>query len=303
MKDNENEKDLKGCVFNIQRYSIHDGPGIRTTVFLKGCPLRCLWCQNPESQRKDPEILLFKDKCTRCGKCVEVCPTGASSLSAGSSLIDRSKCTGCGKCVDVCPNEARTLVGKSMTVEEVVKEVKKDTSFYNKSGGGVTISGGDALAQPEFSLAILKECKEAGIHTAIETTGYAPWATLEKLLKYTDFVLYDIKQMDSEKHYEGTKTRNPLILENARLVSKMKPMKVRIPLIPGYNDSVENVRKTACFVRDELGIKDLEVLAYNKLGEAKYDRLDKTGPHYDTQNDEYVADLKSIIDSEMAKAK
>jgi pyruvate formate lyase activating enzyme len=300
MKDND--KSLKGWVFNIQRYSIHDGPGIRTTVFLKGCPLRCFWCQNPESQNIYPEILLFKDKCTRCGMCVSACQNGANSLSSVSAEIERDRCTGCGKCVEACPNEARTLVGKSLAVEEVVKEVKKDTSFYNKSGGGVTLSGGDPAAQPDFSLAILKECKEAGMHTAIETTGNAPWKTLEKILEYTDFVLFDIKQMDSEKHYQGTGRPNALILENARKVSKLKPMKVRVPLIPGFNDSEGDIRKTAHFVKEELGKVPLEILAYNQLGEAKYDRLGKAGPHFEIQTDEYVSRLRSIIDAEMSKA-
>lgn len=296
-----NKEVYNGVVFNIQKYSIHDGPGIRTTVFLKGCPLRCYWCQNPESQKKEPEIILFKDRCTLCGRCVAVCPSGASSLSVASSIIDRSKCTGCGKCVEACPNDARQLVGKYMTVDEVVEEVLKDVKFYQNSGGGVTLSGGDPIAQLGFALAILKRCKEAGLHTALETCGYTRWSTMEKLLKYTDLVLFDIKHMDSKKHIEGTRTPNSIILKNAKRIAQLKPLKVRVPLIPGFNDSVEHISQLARFVRKELGFVDIELLPYNKLGEVKYDRLDKMRPQFEAQQEEYVQELKDIIDLEMSK--
>jgi pyruvate formate lyase activating enzyme len=297
----EQENEIRGSVFNIQRYSIHDGPGIRTTVFLKGCPLRCFWCQNPESQRKEPEILLFEDNCTRCGRCVEACPSGASSLSDTASVIDRSKCTGCGKCAEVCPNEARKLTGAAMTVDEVMEEVMRDASFYKNSGGGVTLSGGDPIAQPEFALALLRSCKGAGLHTALDTTGFTGWETLEKLLEYTDLVLFDIKQIDDVKHREGTNVSNKSILENARRIAGLKPMRVRVPLIPGYNDSREEIRALARFVRSELGFVEIDLHPYNKLGEVKWERLDKEAEHFDTQADEYVQELKDIIASEMSE--
>jgi pyruvate formate lyase activating enzyme len=294
-------KASQGIVFNIQRYSIHDGPGIRTTVFLKGCPLRCYWCQNPESQRKKPEILLFKEKCTLCGQCVTVCPAGASRLSAEGSVIDRSKCLGCGQCAEACPNEARKLAGACMTLDEVMEEVQKDASFYKNSGGGVTLSGGDPVAQPVFALAILQRCQEAGLHTALETSGYTRWTTMEKLLAYTDLVLFDIKHMDAAKHRQGTGRSNAIILENARRISQLKPLRIRVPLVPGFNDSAEAVREIASFVRDRLGFVDIDLLAYNKLGEVKYERLDKKAPRFDTQNDEYIQKLKGIVDSETLK--
>jgi len=292
------DKVKEGAVFNIQRYSIHDGPGIRTTVFLKGCSLRCFWCQNPESQAIRPELFFDKSKCTRCGRCVEVCPTGASSLSDKTSVIDRSICIGCGKCVEVCPNEARRLVGKYMTVDEVMQEVLKDRRFYENSGGGVTLSGGEPTTQLNFAVALLQRCKQQGLHTTLDTCGYAPWSTMEKLLKYTDLVLYDIKHMDPVKHRQGTGESNRIILENARRIAKRWPMRVRVPLIPGFNDSVDDVRAIARFVRTELGSVEIDLLPYNKFGEAKFERLDKERVFLERQTDEYEQTLDKIASEE-----
>jgi len=285
----------KGLIYNIQRYSIHDGPGIRTTVFLKGCPLRCFWCQNPESQKILPEIFLNGDNCTRCGLCVTACPSGASALSDDSSTIDRSKCTGCGKCVEVCPNGARTLVGKYMTVDDILQEVMRDKKFYDNSGGGVTLSGGDPVAQPDFALSILQSCKEAGLQTALDTCGYIPWPRLEKLMAYTDLVLYDIKSMDESKHISATGKSNDIILENARKIAVYKQMRIRIPAIPGFNDSLEEVKAIADFVKTELGPVDIDLLPYHKMAEVKYRRLDRIPVTMQSQDDEYMRELESIV--------
>ena len=295
------DRNTKGIVFNIQRYSIHDGPGIRTTVFLKGCPLQCFWCQNPESQKRKPEVFLNKSKCTLCGECVAVCPTGASALSERSSTIDRDKCTGCGKCVEACPNEARSLVGRDMTIDEVMKEVIRDRRFYENSGGGVTLSGGEPIAQPKFACAILQACKGAGLHTVLDTCGYVSWPTMEKLLKYTDLVLYDIKCMGRKKHYEATGKANEIILENAKRIAKYKAMRVRVPVIPGFNDSADEISAIAHFVKAELNSVDIDLLPYNKMGEIKYERLDRTCVHLEEKDEGDVENLKAIVKLELDK--
>ena len=294
MKDRN--KVLKGVVFDIQRYSIHDGPGIRTTVFLKGCPLRCYWCQNPESQRKEPEVLLFKDKCTLCGQCVAVCPSGASSLSATSSVIDRSKCLGCGKCVEACLNEARKLAGEYKTVDEVMEEVHKDMNFYKNSGGGVTLSGGDPVAQPAFALAILKECKEAGLHTVIDTCGYTRWPTLNKLLEYTDMVLFDIKHLDSGEHKRTTGVGNGLILENLKKTSAMKPVWLRMPLIAGFNDSESHVIQLI-ELGERTNAQKISLLPYHEGGRTKCEQLGRPYPFSDAKapEKEHIEHLKKMI--------
>jgi pyruvate formate lyase activating enzyme len=290
---------IEGTIFNIQRYSIHDGPGIRTTVFLKGCPLKCFWCQNPESQRTQPEIFLVRSNCVSCGKCVTVCLSGATTLTEKHSIIDRNRCVGCGECVTVCPHEARKLVGRYITTDQVMREVLKDMRFYENSGGGVTLSGGEPGAQPEFALSILRSCKEAGLHTVLDTCGYVPWATMKKLLRYTDLVYLDIKSIEPRKHGEATGRPNRLILDNARRIAAYKPIRVRVPLIPNFNDSPEDVRGIARFVKKEMGSIDIDVLPYNKLGEVKYERLDRLCVPAETQPEEYISHLQAIIELEL----
>jgi pyruvate formate lyase activating enzyme len=284
-----------GVVFNIQRFSIHDGPGIRTTVFLKGCPLCCFWCQNPESKSGRPEILLDRRKCTLCGVCSAACPNGAVGIEEGKAVFDRRLCGGCGRCAVACPSEARSISGKQMTAEEVMREVLKDRKFYENSDGGVTLSGGEPLAQPDFARLIFEKSKQADLHTTLDTCGYAPWPAIEKVLEYVDLVLFDIKHLDTAKHREATRQDNLLILENARRISKLKPMRVRIPLIPGFNDSMEAVSGIAAFVKDELGCRDLDLLPYNRMGEVKYDFLDQSSVPLLAQSDDRLRTLESII--------
>lgn len=285
-----------GMIFNIQRYSIHDGPGIRTTVFFKGCPLKCFWCQNPESQNRKPEIFLSRNKCTACGNCVPVCPVGANSILNNTLQIDRKKCAGCGQCVAACPTEARALIGKLVTADDVMKEVMRDARYYKNSGGGVTLSGGEVTAQDEFALLLLKSSKEAGLHTVLDTCGYTPWVVFEKLLKYTDLVLYDIKCMDSHKHQEGTGKTNDLILENAEKIARQTPMRIRVPIIHGWNDTAEEIKAIAGFVKNKLGNICIDLLPYNRMGEAKYERLDKQFSRLESVDDDQMKELQSFIE-------
>ena len=292
----------KGIIFNVQHYSIHDGPGIRTTVFMKGCPLRCAWCQNPESQKLQPELFFNAEACTGCGKCVQVCPVKAIEIMEGKSKTNRNLCRGVGKCAEVCPNEARTLMGRVVTAGEVFKEVNGDSIFYQRSGGGVTLSGGDPVAQPEFSIGILKLCKDAGIHTAIETSGCVKWEILSRILDYVDLVLYDFKEMESAKHKTHTSVSNALILDNVRKIyhERQIPLLARVPVVPGFNDSVDNISATARFVANELG-KDVKVhlLPYHRLGETKYERLEcvSNAAYIKPPTDEYMEKLKELVES------
>ena len=271
-------KDTKGLIFNIQFYSIHDGPGIRTTVFMKGCPLRCIWCQNPESQNFSRELFFEIEKCNGCALCVHSCPAGAIGISDAKLQTNRNKCTACGKCVELCCAEARMMIGKIVTAEEVFREAAKDNLFYQRSGGGVTLSGGEPLAQPEFAISILRRCKDAGIHVVVDTCGHADWQIAKEVLRHADLVLYDLKHMDAEKHKQMTGVSNELILDNARRICHELaiPMLVRLPLIPGYNDAEENIKATAQFVSTELhkNIK-LYLLPYHKLGATKFERLER----------------------------
>lgn len=262
-----------GTVFNIQRFSVQDGPGIRTLVFLKGCPLRCLWCCNPESQNYKPDILFTKQKCIGCGKCIAACAVDAIRNSAEGKSIDREKCTLCGECVKTCYAGALEIVGEGKTVEEVMDEVLRDTEIYRNSGGGVTLSGGEPMFQPAFAAAILKECQLSGIHTAIETCGFAPWSDYEEILPYVDLFLFDIKHMNSDKHEEITCQPNELIINNFKKLAKSgKRIIARIPLIPGRNTLSENIKELSRFL-SENGVREAHLLPYHKLGVSKYSSI------------------------------
>lgn len=267
--------EIKGVVFSIERFAVHDGPGIRTLVFLKGCPLKCLWCDNPESQKMESQIFLISDRCIGCRQCLSTCPQGATTLSeSGEIIINRKLCTNCGKCVETCYAGARVLTGKQMSVTEALEEIKKDLVFYRNSDGGVTLSGGEPLMQADFSEQILKECHELSIHTAIETSGYADWQSIEHVLYHVDLILLDIKQMDSSKHRRYTGVPNEPILENAKKMSDLRiPMIVRVPIVPRYNDSEENIRTTTEFVLQLKSVESIELLTYHSYGAPKYHRL------------------------------
>ena len=290
------ENKRKGLIFNIQRFSIHDGPGIRTTVFIKGCPLRCLWCSNPESWNPYPEIMASDLRCIKCGRCAQVCPVGAITIDELGRKIDRAKCNLCLRCIEACLTEAIILSGRYVTVEEAVAEVQRDELFYLNSGGGVTVSGGEPLNQWEFVHQLLKECNQRGLHTALDTCGYARWDVFERVLEYTDLVLFDIKHMDPYQHRKGTKKDNRLILDNARRVAAKARIWLRIPLIPGYNDSRENIEKTAGFGR-EIGAEKVSILPYHELGMSKHERLGRRSPqkHIQPPSDEELKAIEEIF--------
>lgn len=261
-----------GLIFNIQRYSLQDGPGIRTTVFLKGCPLGCWWCSNPESVNTYPEIMTNDMKCIKCGQCIEACPLGAIKVVDNMRRIDRDKCDLCLKCADVCPTGAIEKIGKYMTLEETLKVIEKDKPFYDNSGGGVTFSGGEPLVQWQFLLEICKLCKEKGISTALDTTGYARWEIMEKVLQYVDLVLYDIKHLDPLKHLEATGVSNEIILENIKKTANKVRTWMRIPVIPGFNDSADFFNDLIEFSKG-LNIEKISLLPCHTWGEPKYGRL------------------------------
>jgi pyruvate formate lyase activating enzyme len=270
-----------GNIFDIQRFSIHDGPGIRTIVFFKSCPLRCLWCSNPESQQWAAELMYTRSRCLDCDLCLSACPTGALSPSESCIVVDRAKCDGCGKCTAVCPSGALRLAGRQLTAEQVLAEVSRDDIFYGHSGGGMTLSGGEPLAQPDFALSLLQGARRLGIHTAVETTGSASANTVRRVLSATDLILFDVKHVDPAEHRSGTKKGNARILENAYLAASLGiPMIVRIPVIPGFNDTIEEIVEIGRFAR-KIGIPNLHLLPYHRYGLAKYAAL---GREYQLMN-------------------
>lgn len=262
-----------GIVFEIERFSVNDGPGIRTLVFLKGCPLRCRWCANPESHSFAPQLVYWRSRCIGCKSCIGACPNGALSAGENGIDIDRTLCVTCGSCTRTCNSNALIVMGKRMSVGDVMRVAARDEQFYRQSGGGVTFSGGEALAQPEFLLSLARASKDAGYHVCMETSGYAPWAAIEPLLPYIDVFLYDIKAVDDEVHKACTGVSNVRILDNFERLSRLKDIIVRYPVIPGYNDSPGDIRKMTAFLHRFHEGKRLDILPYHRLGVSKYQRL------------------------------
>lgn len=285
----------KARIFNVQKYSIYDGPGIRTLIFFKGCPLRCKWCSNPEGLERKYQVMFKEDLCIHCGNCIPVCPAQIHSFPAeqagqleAQSQVPRHKvnrsvdCVGCRKCETACPRQALSIVGSDKTISEVLEIIQQDSLFYLSSGGGVTLGGGEVTAQPEFAANLLMECQRLGIHTAIETSGYAKLDAILMIAQFTDLFLYDIKQIDPERHYELTGAGNERILDNlTELLRRGFNVKVRMPLIRGMNDSEDTIRKTLEFLQPFKRYKNfhgIDLLPYHKLGINKYKQLDMQYP-------------------------
>lgn len=272
------EERKTAMVFDIQRYSLHDGPGIRTMIFLKGCPLKCLWCCNPESQQTYQETEFYKDLCVGCGACQEACGCSAISMGSAENRIDKSKCRNCGNCVEVCPHNALRTVGRQMDAEGVLKEIKRDTKIFKKSGGGVTLSGGEPLVWIDFCEEVLTACYDSNIHTAIETTGHVPESYFARIKDHVDTFLYDIKSMDNSRHRRLTGVFNQQIQQNIRYLRKHgKNVIIRVPLIPEHNflaEEIEGLFRLA----DQLGIQEINFMPYHNLGEVKYERLFRPYP-------------------------
>lgn len=275
-REQNKQCNITGRVFNIQKFSVNDGPGIRTIVFLKGCPLRCKWCSNPESQNKEFQLMYNNQNCIECYKCVQTCGKYAiEKNNSGKKLkINRNICDDCGKCVEKCYSEALVMSGKNMTIEEVIKEVKKDSAQFRRSKGGLTISGGEPLMQEEFTKQLLIEAKRNGINTAIETTGYGNEKFIEEIIPLIDVILLDIKNMNSEKHKEFTGVDNKIILENTKRIAELaKELIIRVPVIQGFNADKKSIREIAKFVRSLETIDEIHLLPYHKMGVNKYECL------------------------------
>ena len=311
---NMEQKELTGKIFDIQGFSVHDGPGIRLTLFLKGCPLRCPWCHSPESLAFHTELNWMEIKCVgieKCGRCLNICPYDAvspgkikASLADGGEIrvvsVDRSKCDNCGTCAKACTSKALYMCGTDYTVDEIMERVRRETPFFKRSGGGVTISGGECLCQPEFTLEVLKRCKEEGIHTAVDTSGFVNWSAIESVLPYTDMFLYDIKGIDSTLHKQVIGVSNELILENARKIAAAGgKFQLRIPVMPMYNDSAGAFADMGKFAL-ELGdaVEVVQILPYHNLGTVKWERLQTNKPIFEAKapSDELIEARKKQLE-------
>jgi pyruvate formate lyase activating enzyme len=289
-----------GLIFDIRKFSIRDGPGIRTTVFFKGCPLSCWWCHNPESQSPHPELIEHQARCLRCGECIGACPNHAIEMIAETPITDRELCQLCGECLDYCTSEAREIAGERMTVAEVIRVIERDLPFYESSHGGVTFSGGEPLNQSTFLEELLVACKALDLHTALDTCGYAPWKVLDKIRPHVDLFLYDLKLIDDDLHKQYTGVSNKLILENLeKLAHAGHHIKLRVPLIPGITDTPENLAQIGDLTTKLPGIEHLDLLPYHAIARGKYDRLHQEYklPELETPADTHTQRQASILES------
>jgi pyruvate formate lyase activating enzyme len=279
---------LTGTLFDIKSFSIHDGPGIRTTVFFKGCPLHCAWCHNPEGISSEPEVVWHESRCMVCLDCVDDCPNQALTYQQGRILADMSRCEECLHCADICPTTALETIGWETTVEDLLQVVMKDRPFFEESGGGITCSGGEPLLQTDFLFAFLEALKINSIHTTLDTCGLIPEEQLQKILPVTDLILYDLKVMDPDAHQKATGVDNALILQNLKWLSDHAAnVRIRLPLIPGFNDSEENLSNMIVFLQQETVFRKVDILPYHPTAEAKYERL----------NQEYLLKNSTVIDN------
>ena len=297
----------EGTIFDIQRFSVHDGPGIRTTVFLKGCPLKCLWCHNPESHGISPDLAYYESKCASCGACINACDNGCHKMIDGVHSFDRTSCTACGKCATVCPFSALELFGRRESVESVIAEVLRDNDFYKNSGGGVTVSGGEPLMQPDFLIALLKAAKERGLHTCIETSGFASESVIRDVAEYTDMFLFDLKATDEDKHRELTGVPLEPIKRNLYVLDSLgKSIVLRCPLIPDINTDDEHISNIASIASSLENILEVNVMAYHTLGNSKYsaigkeNKLDGKKSMDKSEKEMYIASISKAI-SEIGK--
>ena len=289
-----------GTIFDIRRYSIHDGPGIRTAVFFKGCPLACRWCHNPEGRTYEPELIFRPRRCILCDDCLDVCPNQAVNRQGDEIRIDRSACKVSGNCAVACPAEALEVVGRRMTPEQVLDAIERDRTFYEQSGGGVTFTGGEPLAQSDLLCELLSACRVRGIATTVDTCGYAPWSVFEGIRPFVDLVLYDLKLMGESRHVQWTGVSNAGILSNLRQLAALgHAVRVRIPIIPGVNDDEQNLRQTGEFLAGLSQVPEVELLPYHNIAGGKYAGLGKEYEldHIVPPNRERINELAAMLSS------
>lgn len=285
-------------IFAIKRYALHDGPNIRTTIFFKGCPLNCHWCHNPEGIDFKIDIVYLPTKCVSCNECIDNCQVQALQLTTDGIYRKTDACTSCQTCVETCPALAHEATGRSMTTDQLLNEIKKDLPFYDQSGGGVTISGGEPLSQPESLLALLQECGALGINRTVDTSGFAPTETLKHVAKHTDLFLFDLKHMDNNQHRHYTGVANDLILHNLKTLSEYgQPMRVRFPLIPGMNDDENNIKATGIFIANCKSVQGIDILPYHPSATAKYTKLglDYKGKTFTVPSQEKIMETVKLL--------